>query len=287
MPLFTVMRRGEPPVTIDAPNWIVAMGNGIQALGGDVAIDRLACEMLPNGTVIARDVRSGIGYVVLPSGAPPSPPPVAEDTEDQIFEGEDDDDSVSVEQTLDDGLERTLDLAEDDEDTPDIEQDAVLMEALGRIAGAANAAGAWELSLDAAMRSIESEAGAAVEATPHAGLLFIAVAGEMANKLRAMRLPYGKGFVGFCVDHAMALTVADVHRDDRHYGAVDQATGFETRAVVVVPVASSSEVFGCLELLNPPEGRLGRIDVLKLERVATELAARLVHSGVRGRTRPG
>ena len=280
------MRRGEPPVTIDAPNWIVAMGQGIQELGGDTAIDRLACEMLPNGTVIARDVRSGVGYVVLPSTSGASFAVDPDDpSSDLVFEGEEDDDSVEM--TLDEVLERTLDLAVDDQaEPPDLEQDAVLMEGMGRIAGAANAAAAWELALQTSMRSVPSEAGAAVEATPHAGLLFIAVAGEMANKLRAMRLPYGKGFVGFCVEHATALTVHDVQNDERHYGAVDQATGFVTRAVLVVPVASETEVFGCLELLNPPEERFGRIDVLKLERVATELAARLVHSGVRGRARP-
>ena len=66
MPLFSVMRRGQSPVTVQADNWIVAMGEGIPMLDGNVTIERLACEMLQNGTVVARDVLTGIGYIILP-----------------------------------------------------------------------------------------------------------------------------------------------------------------------------------------------------------------------------
>ena len=277
MPLFTVMRRGEPPVTIDAPNWIVAMGQGIQQLGGDTAIDRLACEMLPNGTVIARDVRTGVGYVVLPMKGEVPPTVGQEESADIPVPSLDE----SVEQTMDEILERTMDVEQEEE--PDLQRDPVLMEHLGRIAGTPGAVTAWELALEVAKLAVECEAGAAVEATPHAGLLFVSVAGEMAHKLRAMRMPYGKGFVGFCIEHGSSLTVADVDADHRHYDAVDQATGFVTRSVLCVPVVREAEVFGCLELLNPPAGRFGRADLKRVEKVADELAERLGRAGVRGR----
>lgn len=279
MPLFTVMRRGEPPVTIDAPNWIVAMGNGIQALGGDTAIDRLACEMLANGTVIARDVRSGIGYVVLPVSDALTPLDVEDDSSAEMMFGELDEDTV--ERTLDEALEQSQDL----EDDLDVTAEPALVEVMAAVTGAANAATAWERALEGALRVVPGEAGAAVEATPQAGLLFVAVLGEMSNQLRAMRLPYGKGFVGFCIDRCTALMVADAQADERHYDAVDQATGFHTGAVAVVPIASGDRVFGCLEVLNPPAGRFTRGDLARLEQVAVALASRLVHTGVRGRER--
>lgn len=282
MPLFTVMRRGEPPVTIDAPNWIVAMGQGIQQLGGDTAIDRLACEMLPNGTVIARDVRSGIGYVVLPKGDDVSP--MHEVSEDVSIPSPEASFDESIEQSMDE-LERTLDV--EHESLPDIQKDPVLMEHLGRIAGAPGAVTAWELSLEVARMAVPCDAGAAVEATPHAGLLFVSVIGEMANKLRAMRMPYGKGFVGFCIDNATAITVTDADDDGRHYNAVDEATGFTTKSVLCVPVVKDEMVFGCIELLNPPAGRFGRADVRRVEKVAEELCERLSRAGVRGRRRGG
>jgi len=275
------MRRGEPPVTIDAPNWIVAMGQGIQKLGGDTAIDRLACEMLPNGTVIARDVRSGVGYVVLPlKGQAPKPPVHTEEPEIELSDFDSFDESWD-EASVDEILERTLDHAREEE--PDLQKDPVLMEHLGRIAGTPGAVTAWELSLEVARMAVECEAGAAVEATPHAGLLFVSVVGEMATKLRAMRMPYGKGFVGFCIENGTSLTVADVPDDSRHYDAVDQATGFLTKTVLCVPVHKGNEVFGCLELLNPPSGRFGRADVRRVEAVAEELSERLARAGVRGR----
>ncbi len=268
MPLFTVMRRGDPPVTIEAPNWIVAMGNGIQALGGDTAIDRLACEMLPNGTVIARDVRSGTGYVVQPRSSPPEETPPVEER--------------SLEQTMDEVLERTM-----SEQDPASSPEAPPLDAvLERIRSAPGIANAWECSLEAAMTGVPCEAGAAVEATPAQGLLFVAVRGAMANKLQAMRLPYGKGYIGFCIDKGTALAAHDVDQDPRHYAGVDQATGFTTRAVLCVPVVREDRIYGCLELLNPAQ-RFQRSDLLSVERLAEALADRLYRAGRRGRPLPG
>ncbi len=268
MPLFTVMRRGDPPVTIEAANWIVAMGNGIQALGGETAIDRLACEMLPNGTVIARDVRSGIGYVVQPRSQPPEEPSTAEER--------------SLEQTMDEVLERTMS-----------EQDPVVSPApealaavLDRIRDATGIASAWDTTLDAALDAVPCEAGAAVEATRSDGLLFVSVRGSMATKLHAMRLPYGKGYVGFCVDKGAALAAHDVDQDPRHYAGVDQATGFTTRAVLCVPVVRDDRCYGCLELLNP-ERRFRRGDLIRVEQLAEALAGRLYRAGRRGRPLSG
>lgn len=56
--------RGLASVQVKGRNWIVALGRGLHELGRDEALQRLACEVLPNGTVIARDITTGVGYIV-------------------------------------------------------------------------------------------------------------------------------------------------------------------------------------------------------------------------------
>ena len=74
-------RHGGEPVEVDAPNWLVALGVGLDQLGEVTSIDRLACEVLANGKVIARDVRTGTGFVVQIAVPTPETVPVAADVE--------------------------------------------------------------------------------------------------------------------------------------------------------------------------------------------------------------
>lgn len=66
MSTFTVSARGAGSAQVKAPNWIVALGLGMEEIGATAVIERMACERLPNGTVIVRDIQSGAGFVVVP-----------------------------------------------------------------------------------------------------------------------------------------------------------------------------------------------------------------------------
>ena len=237
------------------------MGEGIPKLAGDVAIDRLACEMLQNGTVIARDVRTGVGYVILPLADPNHEPDLQDIPPEADASG-----TGPIELEAEDlAVEDTLDLA------------------LMGMESTSQATDAWQLAIEVLCAHVPCEAGTAVEATPRAGLLFSAVIGPHAPKLRALRLPYGAGFVGVCVSRGMALRVSDVGKDQRHYVAVDEATGFETRSVLCVPVVSEGVCFGCLELINAESGRFSRRDADIAQHVVASLSERLIRAGVRGR----
>lgn len=61
---FSISSRGLPTVTVQAENWLVALGKALGELDAFEGLDRLACEALPNGSIIARNVTSGAGYVV-------------------------------------------------------------------------------------------------------------------------------------------------------------------------------------------------------------------------------
>jgi len=82
-------------------------------------------------------------------------------------------------------------------------------------------------------------------------LVFRAATGEKSELLRDVRLPYGKGIVGWVIAHEEALVIPDVSRDPRFYSRVDERTKFRTQAVICVPMRIKGRVIGALELVNP------------------------------------
>ncbi len=65
---YLVTVTGHEPSPTAAPNWLVALGNVLDELGIDANIERMGCETLPNGTVIARDLSGGKSFVIKPAG---------------------------------------------------------------------------------------------------------------------------------------------------------------------------------------------------------------------------
>ena len=44
------------PITVTAPNWLAALGAALAELGMEEGLNRLACERLSSGLIIANDV---------------------------------------------------------------------------------------------------------------------------------------------------------------------------------------------------------------------------------------
>ena len=80
---FLVSAPGVRPATVEAGNWLAALGLGLDKLGLDADFSRLACELLPNGTVIAQDVRSGNRFVVRPEAEESAQPKAGNDAPTQ------------------------------------------------------------------------------------------------------------------------------------------------------------------------------------------------------------
>ncbi len=374
MSRFQVSAPGIRPATVEAGNWLAALGLGLDKLGLDADFNRLACEVLPNGTVIAQDVRSGNRFVVRPeadeqekpsavstprsgssggfrdASTPESgyaadrgaPSPEDVDTvvpedfdEDEQFEAGSDDDEVDGEApglALDDlepeaeeplpidpaefpdatdeeavdadsatasGNEGLL-VEHTDEDVAEIdsrmveplppelyepdagtsaedEDEQEVLELLETIRHARTDILAWQVALSVAMQLVPSEAGSALQRDPNGSVQFVGTEGPGSHVLRGVRLPQGIGIIGFCMDRRASIIVHDPKNDPRFYRDMDDATGFATRAVLCVPVALETEVFGCLELMNPPIGQsFTRVHIELVEMVAFTLADALV-----------
>jgi signal transduction protein with GAF and PtsI domain len=81
-------------------------------------------------------------------------------------------------------------------------------------------------------------------------LVFLAAIGEVADKLRGMKIPFGKGIAGFVFSSGQPIAVADVGQDSNFYAEVDRQTGYSTQTILATPLRFNGEVIGVLEFVN-------------------------------------
>lgn len=86
-------------------------------------------------------------------------------------------------------------------------------------------------------------------------LVFAVVTGNSAvRNLKGRRLARGKGIAGWIAEHQEPLIIEDVGSDDRFDASFDEATSFQTRSIIGVPLVSRGNVFGVIELINKLDG---------------------------------
>ncbi len=113
---------------------------------------------------------------------------------------------------------------------------------------------------------------------------------HLANNVNAelsldqVRVPAGKGIIGHVIESGKTVLVPDVSRDERHYGSVDQAIGFNTRAILAVPLSTrevilggergiiKQRVIGGFEAVNKILGTFDGEDAQVLETLANQAA---------------
>jgi putative methionine-R-sulfoxide reductase with GAF domain len=230
------------------------LGHGLEQLGRAGTIERLACEVLPNRTVIARDAGSGAGYVVQPA--------VTEELT-----------TIPV-----------ADLEPLDEPDPS--------ELLDTIDSAGSADEACALALDVAHQLVQAESGSVI-LYDSGQLVFVCAHGPHADRVLGQRIPLGAGVAGYAMQKQRSVVLGNASDDPRHYPGFDRITGYETHEIACVPVLHDPRVFGVIELLNLPAGRrFSRHDIHQLQAVANALAGRLAREsetadgGIAGLTRP-
>jgi len=81
-------------------------------------------------------------------------------------------------------------------------------------------------------------------------LVFHSATGDKADTLKRFRIPAGSGVVGHVISSRSSLVINDAKNDPRFYKQVDEFTGFATRSILCVPMASSDRLWGAIEILN-------------------------------------
>ncbi len=242
MKSYSVARRGQESVLIEAENWLVALGKVVDRLGGAEPIERLACEVLPNGTAIAREAETGVSYVIQPVLA--QNPVEASGASGEV---------VEEEFAVGDGDADRLD---------EILQSEGLIEAC-------------ELAMNLAQERVGAES-ASVILLVEDKLKFVAVAGPHSESLIHVEMPLGTGVAGYSAERGRPVVLGDAAADERHFDGVDRLTGQNTREMACVPVTDGEQVFGVLELLNlPDQRRFSRDNIQQMQVVAETLARRL------------
>ena len=100
-------------------------------------------------------------------------------------------------------------------------------------------------------RLIKSEAWSlALRDTETGELVFEAALGHHGQQIRGLRIPKGKGVIGWVAEHGEPLIVADTANDDRHFKEVDKNVGFESKSILCLPLKSKGKILGAIEFIN-------------------------------------
>lgn len=117
---------------------------------------------------------------------------------------------------------------------------------------------------------------------PDSDLILQISSREDHNRGAQLRVPRGKGIIGYVVETGEKVLVRDIKRDIRHYKGLDAATDFNTRSLIAVPlvrrsiqlangrVVSSERIIGGLEAINKINGEFDAVDLSMLENFAKQ-----------------
>jgi HD-GYP domain-containing protein (c-di-GMP phosphodiesterase class II) len=81
-------------------------------------------------------------------------------------------------------------------------------------------------------------------------LYFLVATGEKGEEAKEIRVPWGKGIVGWTAEKGETLNVPDVTKDTRFFTGVDKKTKWQTRSILAVPLKIKGKVIGVAEVLN-------------------------------------
>jgi len=93
---------------------------------------------------------------------------------------------------------------------------------------------------------------------------------DRSGVLLRRSLPVGEGIAGTVAKTGEAVIVGDAQHDPRVAKWVDEATGFQTRSILCVPIRFKNEIIGVIQLLNKAQGTFTEEDRELLGLIAAE-----------------
>jgi sigma-B regulation protein RsbU (phosphoserine phosphatase) len=113
------------------------------------------------------------------------------------------------------------------------------------------------LIMSSATELLDAEGSSLLLVDPENNDLVFALSADAAEQ----RVPAGQGIAGSVAERGEAEIVADPRSDDRFYTGIDDATGFETRNILAVPLRAKDRVIGVVEVINKRDGAFGGNDM--------------------------
>jgi diguanylate cyclase (GGDEF)-like protein len=99
----------------------------------------------------------------------------------------------------------------------------------------------------------------------HDELYFAIAVGDKAEELKNVRLKMGEGIAGWVAKNGESRVVPDVRNDPFFASRVDEATKWETRSVICVPLRSKLRVLGVIQLVNVDMSRFTNAELFFLQ----------------------
>jgi hypothetical protein len=78
--------------------------------------------------------------------------------------------------------------------------------------------------------------------------------GPVGQQLKRLHISRQSGIAGWIVRNARPLVVNDAEKNANFYKMIDNATGFQTKSIIGVPIIISDKVIGVIEVLNKADG---------------------------------
>ncbi|MFC1694207.1 ATP-binding protein [Candidatus Latescibacterota bacterium] len=104
-------------------------------------------------------------------------------------------------------------------------------------------------------------------------LVFHIARGKKADIIKPIRMKMGEGIVGCVIQSGKAEIINDVTQDPRFYKKIDNASGFNTRSILCVPLATTNRMWGAIEVINKLDGsNFNDLDLTLCEAIAGQAA---------------
>lgn len=105
--------------------------------------------------------------------------------------------------------------------------------------------------LNLTAREMNSEEASVIVRDGDAGdLKFLTAIGKVAEHLKNLKIPAGKGIAGFVFSSGQPMAVADAGEEETFYAEVDKKTGYSTQTILATPLNYNGEIIGVLEYVN-------------------------------------
>ena len=156
-----------------------------------------------------------------------------------------------------------------------------LMELCSLINSSLNPSDVRKMAIEKIPGSVDADAASLLLLDGATGeLYFEAASGSKGASLTQIRLKPGEGVAGWVARKGGALIIDDVRNDRRFASDVDKFTGYETRNMIVAPVATKDKLWGVLQVLNKLEGNFTEEDLEMVQALANQVAIAIENASI-------
>jgi PAS domain S-box-containing protein len=99
-------------------------------------------------------------------------------------------------------------------------------------------------------------------------LVFVATSGKNSEKLMGIRMPASQGLAGQVLESGKSIFISHADQQDKIYRRVDEASGYDTKSIMAVPLIVDNQIIGVIEAVHSSLEAFDEDDLYLFETVA-------------------